>query len=730
MRSSVNSLPWQIPKRSAAPLLIAALLMLGLAANVLGDTSGWPREFEASQGNVLVYQPQVETFDGSMLTARAAVAVTPEGETEPRFGVVWFAARVRTDRDARVVYLEDLNVPQVRFPEAKEEKAAKLSEFLEAEIPQLNMSTSLDRILASMNSTSQEIRAAADLRLEPPRIIYAATPSVLISIDGEPRLKKIGEAGLMRVMNTAYVLLFDTPGKTYYLYGGNDAWYTATDLAGDWKLTGEVPSSVAVQAPADAGSGSQVVSSEDTNVVPRIIVSTRPGELISTSGEPALAPVEDGKLMYVTNTDSDIFLEVATQKYFVLLSGRWYTGKALEGPWSSVPSNRLPKAFGEIPADSEVGDVRDHVAGTQEANEAITDAQIPQTTTVRPGLADVKVTYDGEPQFQVCEGTELAYAINSPDPVLKAGKDYFVCQDGVWFVSESPYGLWNVATRRPPGVEEIPPSCPVYPVKYVYIYEATPEVIYVGYTPGYTGAYVYGGTVVYGTGYEYDDWYEDEYYIWPVTWGYGAYYSPWVGWWGWRAAPWNPRGPFDPRGALDPRGPFDPRGPRDPRGPHDSRGLAGPGRGVVGGGNPRGVYDSRGAYDPRSRAASSAAAVPRVGPSTRGGPDPRGPADAGGSRGPGDVGDSRGDGRASGAPGGRAPVRAGERPNNLYGDRDGNVHRHDGDDWHLRANKGWSPGGGGSDLEREHSSRERGSHLSSPSRATPSRPPAGGGRRR
>ena len=79
-------------------------------------------------------------------------------------------------------------------------------------------------------------------------------------------------------------------------------------------------------------------------------------------------------------------------------------------------------------------------------------------------------------------------------------------------------------------MEKIPPSNPVYNVKYVYIYDTTPTVVYVGYTPGYTGCYVYGSTVVYGTGYHYSGWHGTYYYPRPATYGFAVRYNPWTGW--------------------------------------------------------------------------------------------------------------------------------------------------------------------------------------------------------
>ena len=136
-----------------------------------------------------------------------------------------------------------------------------------------------------------------------------------------------------------------------------------------------------------------------------------------------------------------------------------------------------------------------------------------------PSTATVEVEYDGDPELKQIEGTELSYVVNASTSVIVWKGRYYACDNGVWFVSDEAGGPWAVATERPEGVEEIPPSYPCYNVKYVYIYDYTPTVVYVGYLPGYTGCYVYHGVVVYGTGYYYPGWYRTVYYARPATWG-------------------------------------------------------------------------------------------------------------------------------------------------------------------------------------------------------------------
>ncbi|MFK5856892.1 MAG: carbohydrate-binding family V/XII, partial [Bacteroidota bacterium] len=153
-----------------------------------------------------------------------------------------------------------------------------------------------------------------------------------------------------------------------------------------------------------------------------------------------------------------------------------------------------------------------------------------QTATIDRKTASFKVTYDGNPKFEKIEGTEIANAVNTDKTVLLIKNKYYGIEEAVWFMSDKATGPWEVCVVRPDEVDEIPPESEVYNVKYAYIYESTPEVVYVGYLPGYTSSYIYGGTVVYGTGYYYRPWYGHYYYPRPVTWGYGVHYNPYSGW--------------------------------------------------------------------------------------------------------------------------------------------------------------------------------------------------------
>ena len=89
---------------------------------------------------------------------------------------------------------------------------------------------------------------------------------------------------------------------------------------------------------------------------------------------------------------------------------------------------------------------------------------------------------------------------------------------------------WQVCINVPSVIYSIPPAYPVYHVRYVRVYNYTPDYVYVGYYPGYVGCFVDRGVVVYGTGYRYAPWVGTYYYPWPATFGFGVSYSLGFGW--------------------------------------------------------------------------------------------------------------------------------------------------------------------------------------------------------
>jgi hypothetical protein len=99
---------------------------------------------------------------------------------------------------------------------------------------------------------------------------------------------------------------------------------------------------------------------------------------------------------FANNTDSPVFLYSATQTYYYLAAGRWFSAAYLQGPWSFA-SLTLPSDFANIPLSSPASAILASVPGTNEAKDAVLIAQIPTTTVLNPttAAAQAKVSYTG-----------------------------------------------------------------------------------------------------------------------------------------------------------------------------------------------------------------------------------------------------------------------------------------------------------------------------------------------
>jgi len=516
------------------------LLAAVFSAPLQAQESGFPRSLPLEGGSITIYPMQVDALDGDILHFRAALAYRKDGDSDPVFGAGWFDSRVEIDRDQEIVHPLDLTVVNTRFPEGTDDVQPELAFLVAQHSPTWNLDFPLADLLGALETAELEAKTAQDINTTPPTILYRDHPALLVTIDGEPILRAIENSPYQAVINTPYPLIFD--GRMYHLGAAKGVWYRAVNATGPYQFdAGPPPDIVAMvdDAEGDAGSGTDDVQQITAADAPEIIVATTPTELIVTDGPAAFVPLVDD-LLVLNNSEDDVFMHISSQQYYVVLAGRWYHSSSLNGPWSYSTADALPAAFANIPKYSDQADSRVYVAGTDEAKEAVLDAQIPQPAAVTRGTVDLDVTYDGDPRFEPVEGTDdLTYAGNADATVLRENHEYYLVEDGVWYVSSSPDGPWVVSDYRPAEVASISPRSPVYNVKYVYIYDSTPEVVYVGYTPGYFGSYIYYDTIVYGTGWYYRPWVSPRYYY-PRyhTWGFSVGYAPWYGWsfglsWNW-----------------------------------------------------------------------------------------------------------------------------------------------------------------------------------------------------
>jgi hypothetical protein len=526
--------------------------------------SGWPRTFTSGPDTFTIYQPQVDKWGENLVDLYCAVELKAANETATKYGVVWIQARTEVDKVNRLVTLDQAKITQVKFPVAPDKEPA-LTVLLEKKLPGATRTISLDRLEAALEADSETFNGV-NVKNDPPKVIIARKPSMLVLIDGMPQMGDVPGTKLRSVINTRSIILYDDDKQLYFLRV-RDWWLQAKKLEGPWeyakKLSDEMKKAESIvsqkeaqnpegdavkQQPSLKGTGKKVEFAE----IPEVHVVFGPAELVEIKGEPNYHPIAGTGLEYVSNTTANIFRLAG--EHYILLSGRWFKLATLDGPLTFVTAADIPPDFTKIPTDNPKATVLASVPGTPEAKEALIANAIPQTATITRSEAKLTVQYDGEPAFSPMEGTPLSYATNTSAAVVKISADSYYCVEaGVWFKARSPEGPWLVADAVPSEIYDIPASSPLHYVTYAKVYNSSPDVVHVGYTPGYYGTVVSADTttVVYGTGWYYPPYISPiAWYGWPYTYGVGAgftysedtgwslgfgygYYYPWYyPWWG------------------------------------------------------------------------------------------------------------------------------------------------------------------------------------------------------
>ena len=504
---------------------LLALLPAFFIYNLYAQSSKvyWPKQIEVDEIVITIYDPEPEEFADNILNARAAFSIYDKKHL-PIFGAMWFRCLVLTDIKKNEVYFTNISLVNANFPNANAEKISALQNLIEEQAQYWQFNANLKNFYSEIEVININNELNDELKNNPPKIYYAKEPTILVYIDGEPIFGNIGGSQLYQyVVNSPHFIVKSQSDQQFYLKGAS-WWYTSSTATGPWKPIDAPPNQIRILASkADELNRKGDKVTDLGNIQPKLIVTQEPSELIQTFGEPEIKQVYEN-LFSIINSDDEIIFDSYSDYYYILISGRWYkTRKLPSGTWSFVGPDEMPEVFRMIPADSPLAHLKLSIQGTPEAISASLNNGIPQTAVVDRLKAKMILEYDGEPQFEPIDGTSLKYAVNSGGSVIVTTDNRFYAVDqAVWFVADNAKGPWLVSDHYPKEVRRIPPSCPVFNMKFVHIYDSNDKVVYVGYTPGYLGAFLYKGVVYYGTGYQYKSWYGNKYIPRPNTYGYGA----------------------------------------------------------------------------------------------------------------------------------------------------------------------------------------------------------------
>ena len=522
-------------------LIIASALWLPAIALAQAQTSedAWtsaryPREVTTPAGTITIHVPQVDEWpDYDNIAGSAAIEAATNNMDKPALGTIHFEADTFSDLDERTVTLYNTKITQVRFQQTSDEQTVELEKLIRDGVAQTQQSMPLDVILQYL-ADDVIPTGSSGFSMAPPKIYFSTGDSRLLILDGAPILVPIENTKLKFVANTNWDLFYDSTETTWFLLDGKRwlAMHKET-LDGVWTGVDDLPADFA-NLPANGNwddARAAIPAVADDSSLPDILISEVPAELILTNGEPQLEAITDTGISYVTNTESDLFLD--QNVYYYLVSGRWFMADTPDGSWVSVEA--LPENFANIPPEHPRGDVRVAVPGTDEAKLAVLEAAIPRKAEIKRGyVPDVMVLYAGDqPQFKRVPGTEVYRAVNSQFDVLQTNDEYYLCYNAVWYLSSKPGGPWAVADQIPAELYSIPPSSPAHHVTHVHVYDSDDDSVTTGYDSGYANVYVSYGVTMYGTGWYYPPYYyygRYPYYYWyPRSYGAAAWYNPATG---------------------------------------------------------------------------------------------------------------------------------------------------------------------------------------------------------
>jgi hypothetical protein len=657
------------------------------AADAATVDGGWPRSYSlASGGSMLVYQPQVASWpQQAHLVAYSAVSFSEKAADKPALGTIRIEADTQVSTVDRLVNFQRMKIVEANFQTLPKERVREITSAIDTAIPAEDRVIALDRVLANLDKSQIVPKNVEGIKADPPTIFFSKTPAVMVNLDGEAIWSPIRDNDLKFAVNTNWDLFQHGPTSTYYLRN-NDTWLKSAAVTGPWSAAGTLPGSFAKLPAEDNWKDvkANLPGKPITGGVPKVNVSTTPAELILLTGEPAYQPVQGTGLLWVSNTESDVFRMGKTGSLYYLVAGRWFSAADFTGPWTFT-TPQLPEDFKKIPVEHERSRVLASVPGTDQAAEAVLLAQIPQTARVNKKEAKAPdVAFNGDPQFQPIEKTTVERAVNTDKDVFKVGDLYYMCFQGVWFMSQSASGPWQVASSVPQQIYEIPASSPSHHVTYVTVEEDDDdddEWVAFAAAAGYTGMMMAWGCTVWGTGWYYPPYwgwggYYPYYYGHFPTYGYSAWYNPWTGGYGRSAAVYGPYGGAGVGARYNPRTGTYARGAAA-YGPYGARGVAhayNPRTGTYAatrqGSNVYGSWGSTAVQRGDDWASTNRYTNRQTGATTRTIRSDEGSAVT-----------------RRGAGGGRVAV--GDE-GNVYAGRDGNVYRNEGGTWQKYDNGGWS----------------------------------------
>src|SRR5262249_13674462 len=207
----------------------------------------------------------------------------------------------------RLVNFSQIKLTETHFANLPNDQLREVVATITPDVPEGSLIIALDRVLARLDKSQIIPKNVDGVKADPPVIFYSTSPAGLVNIDGHTRLTPIKDNDLKFAVNTNWDLFEHATTKMFFLRY-NDSWLSATDISGPWKAAGKLPDSF-TKLPADDNwkDVKAALPGRAPASIPRVYVSTKPAELILLRGAPNYVLVNGTRLLWVSNTESDLF---------------------------------------------------------------------------------------------------------------------------------------------------------------------------------------------------------------------------------------------------------------------------------------------------------------------------------------------------------------------------------------------------------------------------------------
>ena len=250
----------------------------------------------------------------------------------------------------------------VRLGRSSWQRAAALDgRFSRADAPPAAVVAAIGNPPATPGSVNQDIERIGGPEVDPPLVMVATKPTVLVSVNGPSQTRDIGP-GLKVVTNTSQTMIIRDQAPQYWVLASG-RWFSANAESGPWMFVSgnELPDEFAQITQHDGKIGAALASVPGTKQAKEAVVNnglvrtvvldrTKAKCALAWNGKPAFTAIKGTKLAYATNASQPVIKDGGA--FYCCDSAAWFKASAENGPWTLCDA--VPAEIYSIPASCPV----------------------------------------------------------------------------------------------------------------------------------------------------------------------------------------------------------------------------------------------------------------------------------------------------------------------------------------------------------------------------------------